>query len=46
MNEMKFQKILLRTNGQAKPSGNNFSDFPDDENDVFTPVDDSDDIPF
>ena len=44
MNEMKFQKILLRTNGQAKPSGNNFADFPDDE-DVFQPVTDED-IPF
>jgi len=34
-----------KADGQAKPSGNNFSDFPDVE-DVFTPVDDSDDLPF
>jgi len=26
------------------PSGNNFADFPDE--DVFTPVDDLDDLPF
>jgi single-strand DNA-binding protein len=36
---------FLESKGQAKPSGNSFSDFPDDE-DVFTPVDDSEDIPF
>ena len=33
-----------KADGQAKPSGNNFADFPDE--DVFEPVEDDDSIPF
>ena len=45
VNQIEF--LGSKTDGQAKPSGNSnhFADFPDDE-DVFTPVDDSSDIPF
>lgn len=42
VNQIEF--LGSKADGQAKPSGNNFSDFPDE--DVFTPVDDSEDIPF
>ena len=43
----KVEFLGSKTEGQAKPSGNSnyFSDFPDDENDVFQPVTDED-IPF
>jgi single-strand DNA-binding protein len=40
----KVEFLGSKADGQAKPSGNNFSDFPDE--DVFTPVDDSEDPPF
>lgn len=43
VNQIEF--LGSKSDEQAKPSGNNFADFPDDENDVFQPVDD-DDIPF
>lgn len=42
VNQIEF--LGSKADGQAKPSGNNFSDFPDE--DVFTPVDNSDDPPF
>ncbi len=44
VNQIEF--LGSKTEGQAKPSGNSnhFSDFPED--DVFTPVDDSEEIPF
>ena len=43
----KVEFLGSKAEGQAKPSGNSnhFADFPDYE-DVFTPVDDSSDIPF
>ena len=34
-----------KLDGQAKPQTNSFDDFPGDE-DIFTPVEDGEDIPF
>ena len=41
VNQIEFLDSKKESN---TPSANNFADFPD--NDVFTPVDDSEDIPF
>lgn len=42
VNQIEFLDSKKETSNA--PSGNNFADFPDE--DVFTPVDDSEDIPF
>lgn len=46
VNQIEFLDSKKETSNAPSGNSNHFSDFPDEENDIFTPVDDSEDIPF